>query len=135
MTIKCKIKPSCHKLFKRQPTLRYKDCRWIREVNVQTIKQIYSTTYLTVNLDISSDQDRSLASMGCFRDITVDRQAMVRIDNTRVYTFQTSKGYECINEQGEPVEVTEDSIVSIRFTPIIRNNTVYFALECIVVHS
>ena len=131
---KCKKKPSNYKIFSRQPTIKESAYRWVNEVTVQSIRQYKTTTYITINLEIGCEQDRSLATVSCFRNKTTKRQAMTRIDDTRVYTFQTAKGYECLDKDGNPVSLKEGDVVTIRFTPIVRNDTAYFALECVMVH-
>ena len=132
--IKCKVEPSHHHLFTRKPTLKKKNCRWLKNVFIENFYRDRFKEIIIVELDIKEDQDRSLSTLGVFRDKAIRRDAMMRYKDKRLYKFQTSKGYQVLDTNGNSVKLGDDDLVSIRFTPLIKNNTAYFALECVLIH-
>ena len=133
--IKCKVSPIYSKLITREPTLSISKCRWLNKVPLAFTEYIDGTYYLTVVLSIDDDQDKSLSTLGCFRDKSIERLCMSRTGDNRVYKFQTRKGYQVLDESGDETSIAPEDLITIRFTPLVKDHRAYFALEAVIKHS
>ena len=132
MTAINKTPPSKTK-YSRKPTITLKKCRWVVGVPLDYISIDGDRVQIATKLDVQSKQDNSLASTGT-RGFSKSKRPFYREGNHRFWYFNTHKGVEITDLDGNPTTVEEGDVVSLRFTPIIVGEDAHFALEVVVKH-
>ena len=128
----CTQSPVDFKL-KRTPTYKRSKCRWVSYVLSTGYKSNDGHEVLTITTQINTEQDMSMSGVTRQSGLT---KPNVRTGSNREWTFHTKKGAEIVSEDGLPLDTVPDgSSVSVRYTPVIKDDVIHLALECVVIHK